>query len=111
MAVWHIQLLGGLRATRGNAVIAQFPSRPIAMLLAMLALNPQRRQSREELIEQLWPGVELDVGRNRLRQVLATLRRLLEPPDVPPDSVLSADRQTVGLNAEAVSCDVHEFEQ
>jgi len=111
MAVWQIQLLGGLRAARGTAVIAQFPSRPIAMLLAVLALQPQRRHSREELIELLWPGVELDVGRNRLRQVLATLRRLLEPPDVPPGSVLVADRQTVGLNAGAVNCDACEFEQ
>ena len=51
------------------------------------------------------------MGRNRLRQVLSTLRRLLEPPDVPPWSVLSADRQTVGLNTDAVSCDVREFEQ
>ena len=111
MPLWHIQLLGGLRATRGSAAIAQFPSRPIAMLLALLALQPQRRHSREELIELLWPGVELDVGRNRLRQVLSTLRRLLEPPDVPPDSVLIADRQTVGLNADAVASDVREFEQ
>jgi predicted ATPase len=111
MPLWRIQLLGGLRATRGNAVIAQFPSRPIAMLLALLALQPQRRHSREELIELLWPGVELDVGRNRLRQVLSTLRRLLEPPDVPPDSVLVADRQTVGLNADAVASDAREFEQ
>ncbi|TMH07815.1 MAG: hypothetical protein E6H67_02675 [Betaproteobacteria bacterium] len=79
MAVWQIQLLGGLRATHGNCVIAQFPSRPIAMLLARLALQPQRRHAREELIELLWPNVELDVGRNRLRQVLSTLRRLLEP--------------------------------
>ena len=30
---------------------------------------------------------------------------------MPPNSVLSADRQTVGLNTDAVSCDVHEFEQ
>jgi hypothetical protein len=55
--------------------------------------------------------VELDVGRNRLRQALATLRRLLEPPGMPPDSVLAADRQTVGLADDAVSCDVHEFER
>jgi predicted ATPase len=111
MAVWQVQLLGGVRATRGAAVIAQFPSRPIALLLAVLALQPQRRHSREELVELLWPGVELDIGRNRLRQALATLRRLLEPPDLPPDSVLVADRQTIGLNAEAVSCDACEFEQ
>jgi predicted ATPase len=111
MAVWQIQLLGDLRATHGVSVIAQFPSRPIAMLLARLALQPQRRHAREELIELLWPNVEIDVGRNRLRQVLSTLRRLLEPPDVPPYSVLTADRQTIGLTADAVSCDVREFEQ
>ena len=103
--MWRIQLLGGLRATRGNAVLAQFPSRPVATLLALLALNPQRRHSREEVIEMLWPGVELDVGRNRLRQVLSTLRRLLEPPGVLPESVLLADRQTIGSSAiAAISC-------
>jgi DNA-binding SARP family transcriptional activator len=67
MALWQIQLLGGLRATHGNSVIAQFPSRPVAALLARLALEPQRRHAREELIELLWPGVELDVGRTRVR--------------------------------------------
>ncbi len=111
MAVWHIQLLGGLRGTRGSSVIAQFPSRAIALLLARLAMQPQRRHAREELIELLWPDVELEVGRNRLRQALSTLRRLLEPPDAQPDSVLSADRQTIGLVADAVTCDVAEFEQ
>src|ERR1700682_5663116 len=111
MAVWQIQLLGGLRARHGHSVIAQCPSRPIAWLWARLALEPQRRHAREELIELLWPEVDLDVGRNRLRQVLSTLRRLLEPPDVPPYSVLNADRQTIGLAADAVSCDVREFEQ
>ena len=70
MAVWQLQLLGGLRATHGNSVIAQFPSRPVAMMLAVLAMQPQRRHTREELIELLWPNVVLDVGRNRLRQVL-----------------------------------------
>jgi predicted ATPase len=111
MAIWQIQLLGGLRATRGTSVIAQFPSRPIAMMMARLALYPERRHAREELIDLLWPDAELEVGRNRFRQALSTLRRLLEPPDLPPDSVLHADRQTVGFNAAAVSCDAHEFER
>src|ERR1041385_7296558 len=111
MPVWQIQLLGGLRATRGNSVIAQFPSRPIATLLARLALQPGRRHAREELIDLIWPEVELEVGRNRLRQALSTLRRLVEPPDLPPDSVLIADRQTVGLAPDAVACDALEFER
>lgn len=111
MAVWDVRLLGGLRATHAATVITQFPSRPVALLLARLALEPQRRHSREELVDALWPDVDLDVGRNRLRQVLSTLRRLLEPADIPPSSVLLADRQTVALNADAITCDVQEFER
>ena len=111
MAVWNVQLLGGLRATRGHTVLAQFPARPVAMLLARLALQPERRHAREELIDLLWPDAELEVGRNRFRQVLSTLRRLLEPPDVPPDSVLVADRLTVGFAPDAVACDAAEFER
>jgi predicted ATPase len=110
-ATWEVRLLGGLRATHGSVELVQFPSRPVAMLLARLALHPERSHSREELIELLWPGVELEVGRNRLRQVLSTLRRLLEPPSVPPGSVLFANRQSVGLHARAVSSDVQEFER
>jgi predicted ATPase len=110
-AVWEVRLLGGLSATRGNLTLAQFPSRPVAMLLARLALFPERRHSREEIIELLWPGVGLEVGRNRLRQVLSTLRRLLEPPGTVPGSVLLADRQTVGLHAQAVACDAQQFER
>ena len=110
-SIWQVQLLGGLRATHGNLVLAQFPSRPVATLLACLAINPQRRRSREELIELLWPGLDVATGRNRLRQVLSTLKRMLEPPDVVPDSVLLADRQSVGTHADALRCDVHEFER
>ena len=111
MAVWEVQLLGGLRAARGSVVLARFPSRAVATLLARLALEPRRRHAREELIDLLWPDADLDTGRNRLRQALSTLRRLLEPPDVPPGSVLEADRLTVALNGDAVRCDVLEFER
>jgi DNA-binding SARP family transcriptional activator len=110
-AMWQVQLLGGLCAQHGDVVLAQFPSRPIAALLARLALDPQRRHSREELIELLWPEVTLEVGRNRLRKVLSTLRRLLEPLEVGPGSVLIADRQSIGLHSHAISCDVQEFER
>lgn len=109
-AVWQVQLLGGLRATRDDIVLARFPSRAVAMLLARLALYPRRRHSREELMELLWPGVAPGVGRNRLRQVLSTLRRLLEPPGAAPGTILVADRQSIALQAGAVACDVLEFE-
>lgn len=107
-AQWRIELLGRLRASSGDVELTRFGSRHIAALLARLALFPRRAHSREELVDLLWPDADLDTGRNRLRQALATLRRLLESPGL--GDVLIADRQQVRLNPSAFSCDVSEFE-
>lgn len=107
-ANWRIELLGGLRASCGDLELTRFGSRKISALLARLAMFPRRSHSREELIDLLWPDADLDTGRNRLRQALATLRRSLEPPGLA--DVLLADRNTVRLNPVAFHCDVAEFE-
>ena len=65
---------------------------------------------RENLIEMLWPDIAPASGRKNLRNLLAALRPVLEPPGVPAGSVLYADRFSVRLNPAAVTCDVHEFE-
>jgi hypothetical protein len=107
---WEIRVLGGLTARRGDETITNFASRGVAALLVRLALFPQRSHAREELIELLWPGVALDVGRNRLRQTLFTLRQLLEPPGPVAAPVLLADRQGVRVVAGALGCDAVRFE-
>lgn len=107
-ATWRIDLLGQLRASSGDRVITQFGSRKVAALLARLALFPKRTHGREELIDLLWPDADLDTGRNRLRQALFALRRLLEPPG--SSEVLVVDRASVRMHADGVSCDVVEFE-
>ncbi|MEO8525105.1 MAG: NB-ARC domain-containing protein [Caldimonas sp.] len=107
---WEIRVLGALMASRGDETISNFSSRGVAALLARLALYPQRNHAREELIELLWPGVALDVGRNRLRQALFTLRQLLEPPGPIATPVLLADRQGVRVVAGAIGCDALRFE-
>ncbi|MBS0444661.1 MAG: hypothetical protein JSR59_01810 [Proteobacteria bacterium] len=109
--LWEIRLLGGLAARSGDVLISRLPTRQIAALLARLALYPQRAHAREELMELLWPGVELDVARNRLRHALSTLRRLLQSPDVAGAEPIRADRNTVRLNADAFVCDAVLFER
>ena len=84
---WQIRLLGSVAASDGVQHLERFPSRAVAALLARLALAPDRVHPREELVELLWPGVALDVGRNRLRQVLSTLKSMLEPPGQPGAAV------------------------
>lgn len=105
---WRLRLLGAVEACRGGRLITHWPSRAAVALLARLALAPQRAHPREELVELLWPGVALDVGRNRLRQVLSTLKRILEA-DGPP--VISADRHSLRLRPGAIECDALDFER
>lgn len=109
-APWRIRLLGALRAEMGRTTVSRFATSRVAVLLARLALHPQRAHSREELADLLWPEADLDSGRLNLRVAIASLRRQLEPPPVPPGSVLVADRSFVGLNPAAFRCDVADFE-
>ena len=108
---WQVRLLGAVEAFDGVQRVERFPSRAAAALLARLALAPERAHSREELIELLWPGVALDVGRNRLRQTLSTLKSLLEAPGVPGAAVLLADRMTLRVVRGALGCDALTFER
>jgi DNA-binding SARP family transcriptional activator len=91
-------------------VVTRFRTSKTASLLAYLALYPQRPHPREELIERHWPECEPSLGRRSLRTALSSLRRQLEPPDLPPGAVIRADRQTVGLTPGACVTDVAEFE-
>jgi predicted ATPase len=108
VARWRVRTLGALEADDGRRRISRFPSRAVAALLARLALAPTRAHAREELIELLWPGVALHVGRNRLRQTLSTLRALLESPG--EGEVLIADRAHLRVAPGALACDAPAFE-
>ena len=109
-ARWQVRLLGGVEITDGLLRVDRFASRAVAALLARLALAPDRAHGREELIELLWPGVALDVGRNRLRQTLSTLKSLLEPAGEAATAVLLADRLCIRVLPGGLACDVHQFE-
>ncbi len=110
-ARWRVRLLGGVRADDGQETIERFGSGSVAALLARLAMFPSRRHSREELVELLWPGVEIEAGRNRLRQTLFALRALLEPPSAVPRPVIVADRASIAAVDGAIECDAVEFER
>ena len=106
---WAIQLLGGLRAEHSGKVITRFPTRKAGALLAYLAYYSARAHPREILIELLWPGGDLEAGRNSLSVTLSSLRRLFEPRGIPAGAVLQADRFTVQLNPQSVTTDVAVF--
>ena len=108
-ALWTVRLLGAIEAHSQGRTLTRWPSRAAAQLLARLALAPERTHPREELVELLWPGVGLEVGRNRLRQVLSTLKTLLEQGS--GTVVIQADRHAVRAEPGTLACDARDFER
>ncbi len=109
--LWRIELFGGLRAYSGDQAITRFQTYKTGALLARLAYPPQHPHAREELTNLLWPDADPASARNRLSQALVWLRPRLEKPEMANREVLSADRQTVGLNPEYIVTDVAQFEE
>lgn len=110
-AGWRLRLLGAVELLNAQARPVRLPTRAATLLLARLAMAPQRQHPREELMDLLWPGVDNETGRNRLRQALSVLRSLLEAAAAATAPVLYADRRAVWLAPGAVACDVVAFEQ
>lgn len=109
--VCRIELLGGLRVIHQKQVQAKFSTQKVAGLLARLALTRGRPQTREQLMDLLWPESDPKDARRSLRVALASLRKQLEPFGIVPDTVLQAATPTVALCAETTQTDVAEFEQ
>jgi predicted ATPase/DNA-binding SARP family transcriptional activator len=110
MTFWHIALLGGLRAEQQGRTITRFRTRKTASLLAFLAYH-NRMHPRDELAELLWQDSDSEAARVSLRTALASLRKQLEPPGTPANSILLSDRLNVGLNPAAISTDVARYEE
>ena len=107
---WRIELLGGLQARQGTQLLSRFRTQKVGALLAYLALERTQLSLREQVAGILWPESDREAGRANLRNALASLRQQLEPHGTPANSVLIADRVRVGLNPEAITTDVSDFE-
>ena len=82
--IWRFTLLGSFRAQQGLVSTERFRTRKTAALLAYLAFYPHATHHREELATLLWPDAPPNLGLKSLGVALSSLRKLLEPPGVPP---------------------------
>lgn len=73
--------LGPLQLYRRGEPLSldEFSRRTALDLLKILALKSGKPQSSDQLIEMLWPEVDVDAGKNRLHVALHSLRTVLEP--------------------------------
>lgn len=109
VAAWSVRLLGTFEVRHPTGASVRLPTRAAMLLLARLLLAPDRLHPREELVELLWPGVAPEAGRNRLRQVLSTLKRQLETGFTEP--LIRAERLGLQWVGGALACDVRDFER
>ena len=98
-----ITLFGRLGATRAGQPV-DLPGGVPARLVALLALSPGRRLSREQIGEQLWPEQPAERQRRALSDGLYRLRKAWG------DGWLAADGDSVALAAD-VACDVATFQE
>jgi predicted ATPase len=108
VTAWTVRLLGDVVLDNGQRTLTKLPTHAATALLARLALAPGRAHAREELVELLWPGVDLAVGRNRMRHVLSTLKAVLEDGGQAPAIV--ADRMSLRVVPGRLACDALQFE-
>jgi predicted ATPase/DNA-binding SARP family transcriptional activator/Tfp pilus assembly protein PilF len=108
--LWRIELLGGMRAVSADRTITRFRARKTGALLAFLAYHSRQAHPRDALAELLWPESDPEKARRSLGVELTSLRRQLEPPQLPPGSVLQTDRASVQLNPATCDTDVQVFE-
>ncbi|GHO89360.1 DUF6788 family protein [Dictyobacter formicarum] len=80
-------------------------------LLGCLLSSPNRRLSREQVMDQLWPDLEIEIAANRLNGAVHELRQMLEPDLTRPaasrllklerDVLELAGHQQIWVDAEA----------
>jgi predicted ATPase/DNA-binding SARP family transcriptional activator/DNA-binding CsgD family transcriptional regulator len=95
----RIRLLGGFGVSVGNRTIEEdaWRLRKAASLVKLLALSPQHRLHREQVMDALWPDLDTDRASNNLRGALHAARRTLEPDRSANSRYLSLREEQLAL--------------
>lgn len=102
-----LSLLGPFAARVNERPLTQLHSQKAQALLIYLAVEARQVHQRESLMALLWPDYPLKSAQQSLRQTLFLLRQAVESAE---NSLILAERFTVGMNQDAFSLDVAQFE-
>jgi DNA-binding SARP family transcriptional activator len=113
--VLDVSVLGGFSVERRNngGAVSDWQRRSARTLTKLLATSSEHAFHREQIVELLWPGVEIDSALNSLAKALHALRHALEP-DLPPrgpSAYVRTKDSMVALAMEHVSIDADRFQR
>ncbi len=108
MARLRIVLLGGLEIAASDAAVGASLTRKAKALVAFLALQGARGQSREKLAELLWGDSAEEQARTNLRQTLSSIRKALNRDGT---DYLVTDGDRISLANQDIDLDVALFER
>ncbi len=103
----RIRLLGGIEISGSCNTDTQIVSKKAKALVAYLALQCGRPQSREKLAALFWQNSPEEKARTNLRQALSSIRRALNGDQ---DIYLVTNGDQVSLTGQHIDLDVAEFE-
>lgn len=111
----RVSLLGGFRVELGDPAtpISGWQRRSAKTLTKLLATAPGHALHREQVLELLWPGSNLDSALNSFGKALHAARRAFQPGLLPRQQspyLLMIDSM-VALNVEHVVVDADHFEE
>jgi len=102
----QLRLLGNFELVGSDGFPVQVPTKKNRGLIAVLALSPAGRSTRERLSALLWGDRDEDQARSNLRQSLAVLRKELGHSE---PQILQTRDDIVGLRLDALVVDAGEF--
>ncbi len=110
----NIRLLGGFRVERADAQwpVSSWQRRSAKTLTKLLATYPRHALHREQVVEILWPDVDLPSALNSFGKALYAARRAFEPDLLPrqSSSYLCLTDSMLALNTDVVSIDADRFQ-
>ena len=111
-----IQMLGPFRVCVDGREVEEtrWSRKKARVLVKLLALAPNRRLHREQLLEILWADAEPELALNNLHKAIHAARRALEPKLAQGSAsrfLLTQDTYVALAGAPAVRIDLEEFEQ
>src|SRR6266508_1038315 len=107
----RIRLFGALEITHDQHAPLHPPTQRVLALLGYLIMHHDVPQSRDKLVDVLWPDLLPRQGRRMLSDALWRARRLLTPPDQADTNVIDIAGGAVGFRTNsAVWIDVLAFE-